>query len=180
MSKKRILLVLSACFLMLGVSFGITYSYLISEDAQQNTFTVGETAVEVHEEYEPPAELKPGISIKKKPKVENTGNLPCFVRMRADFSDSKAKKLCEPLVIGADWQYNDEDGYYYYTKPLMPGTETSCLFEKIVIKAEAEGVSQSDMMDFDVLIYAEARQQGKYSDSDYMKVWSKEGDADAG
>ncbi len=178
MSKKRILLVLSACFLMLGVSFGITYSYLISEDTELNAFTVGETVIEVQEDYEPPPELKPGITIKKKPKVKNTGNLPCFVRMRADFSDSKAEEFCQPLNINTDWEYKD-DGYYYYKHLLEPDAETSFLFEEIVIKSTAEGVSENDMIDFDVLVYAEARQQSKPED-DYITVWSKEGNADAG
>ncbi len=179
MSKKSILLVLLACFLILGASFGITYSYLISEDTESNAFTAGETVIEVHEEYEPPPKLEPDTTITKKPKVKNTGNLPCFVRMRADFSDSKAEAFCEPLAINADWEYKD-DGYYYYIKPLMPGAETSYLFEKIVIKSTDEGVSENDMIDFDVLVYAEARQQGEYSDDEYMKAWSKEGDAGAG
>lgn len=169
MSKKRILLIVIACFLMLGASFGITYAYLISDDTEINAFTVGETVIEVEEDYDPPEKLEPGISINKKPWVENTGNLPCFVRMRADFSDSKAEAFCEPLDINTeDWEYNSSDGYYYYNKLLKPGEKTSHLFTQIVIKADSE---LQDMIDFDVPVYAEARQQGEYSADEYMKAW---------
>lgn len=169
MSKKRILLIVIACFLMLGASFGITYAYLISDDTEINAFTAGETVIEVKEKYDPPAVLEPGAIITKKPWVENTGNLPCFVRMRADFSDSRAKEFCEPLDINeVDWEYNSADGYYYYNKPLMPGTETSALFTQVIIKADSEF---EDMIDFDILVYAEACQQGEYSAGEYMTAW---------
>jgi len=172
MSKKRILLIAIACLLMLGASFGVTYAYLISDDTKVNAFTVGETDIEVEEKYDPPKELEPGIHITKEPWVRNTGNLPCFVRMRADFSDSKAKDFCLPLNISEDWE-EGTDGYYYYKKLLAPGETTGSLFTEIVIKSDVE---KGDMIDFDVLVYAEARQQGEYSESDYKNVWIKEGD----
>lgn len=169
MSKKRILLIVVACFIMLGASFGITYAYLISDDTEINAFTAGETVIEVEEDYTPPEKLEPGTAINKKPWVENTGNLPCFVRMRADFSDSRAEAFCESLDINTGyWEYNSSDGYYYYKKLLMPGEKTEYLFTQIVIKKDSD---LQDMIDFDVLVYAEARQQGEYSADDYMKAW---------
>lgn len=178
MSKKRILLIAAACFLMLGTSFGATYAYLISDDTEINAFTVGETVIEVKEEYTPPDKLTPGDPIPKKPWVENTGNLPCFVRMRADFSDSRAEAFCEKLDINTtDWYYDSADGYYYYKKLLNKGEKTSALFTKVQIKSDT---NQEDIIDFDVLVYAEARQQGEYPASDWKTAWGKEGATDAG
>lgn len=175
MTKKRIIIAALSCLLVLTASFGITYAYLIATDSKENQFTVGENTIEVVEEYVPPQKLEPGLIIEKAPKVENTGNLPCFVRMRADFSDSNAKEFCKPLVIGSDWEYDESDGYYYYTKVLQPGKSTQSLFETVEIKTHKDSdnteYTLQDMIDFDILIYAESCEQGEHNENDYKTVW---------
>lgn len=174
MTKKRITIIALSCLLMLTASFGITYAYLIASDSEVNQFKVGENTVEVVEEYTPPEKLIPGLTIKKAPKVENTGNLPCFVRMRADFSDSKAQEFCMPLEIGSDWEYDTNDGYYYYKGVLQPDASTQPLFEKVVIKekkADNTDYTENDMIDFDILVYAESCEQGERSADEYKTVW---------
>ncbi|MGN0536421.1 MAG: hypothetical protein ACI4M3_00395, partial [Acutalibacteraceae bacterium] len=114
-NKIKIIIVLILCAALCTVSFTVTYSYLTSQDSSVNTFIVGENTVEITEEYEPPKKLSPGIEFKKSPSVKNTGNLPCFVRVRADFSDSRAEEFCEPLDIDTqNWEYNESSGYYLY------------------------------------------------------------------
>lgn len=171
MNKKRIFIVAAACLTILCASFGATYAYLISSDTEVNEFTVGRNTVEIDENYDPPDELKPGTEIKKAPRVKNTGELTCFVRMRADFSDSRAEALCEPLVIGEGWKYRDTDGYYYYTEPLEPNAETTYLFENVKIKTDAY---EADMMDFDILVYAESCHYGGSGDT-YETAWGLSG-----
>jgi predicted ribosomally synthesized peptide with SipW-like signal peptide len=182
--RDRLAVVLCIVFALavLAASFGVTYAYLADSEGRRNSFTVGETIIEVIEDYQPPEQLAPGVSFTKKPWVENTGNLPCYVRMRADFSDSQMQKLCEPLDIDtADWAYNDADGYYYYKHLLLPGKSTSALFTTVTVKQTIteNGTERTleavDMQDFDILVYAEAKQhvdhEGDHPAEEYRTVW---------
>lgn len=180
--KRKLIATALACVLVCASCFGITYAYLIAKDNAANTFTVGETEIEVSEEYTPPEKLTPGISFTKKPRITNTGNLPCYVRMRADFSSSIAKEFCEPLDIDTEnWEYNSEDGYYYYKYLLNPGEETFPLFTTVTIKTfkddeKTELYTEADMTDFDILIYGEAAQhknhEGACEANEYQTVWT--------
>ncbi len=176
-NRKTVLILSAACLLVLLASYGITYAWLIANDSEVNEFTVGENTIEVVEEFEPPEKLEPGVTFVKKPHVKNTGNLPCFVRMRADFSDGAAEAFCKPLEISDKWVLKD-DGYYYYTELLAPGQDTPALFEKVTVKTEAEGATLNDMVDFDILIYAESCQHtdhdGACAAGEYYEVWRKE------
>ena len=161
------------------LSFAITYALLISQDKAVNSFEVGQNTIEVVEEYEPPEEITGGTVIVKKPYVKNKGNLPCFVRMRADFSDSKAIEFCEEIKINDKWEYNTKDGYYYYKEVLKVGEETEYLFEEIKIKEFKENGTDSytkaNMIDFDINIYAESIQhtdhEGECEQEEYKTVW---------
>ena len=192
--KKKYLIFLTACLLVVGTSFGVTYAYLTATDQKVNVFKVGENKIEVEEEFEKPTELSPNQIIKKKPLVRNTGDIPCFVRVRVEFSDSDAAAFCEfmdgeknviALPEGENW-VKGKDGYYYYTKVLHPGepvtaTEanytgsgrkpgdaTTPLFSKLHIK---DGVSPELLIAFNVYVYAESREQKNPSDT-YDMVWN--------
>lgn len=174
MKKKKIVLILAGCLLIAGVSFGATYSYMKASDEVVNEFTIGRNEIEVTEEYEPPKELKPGVAFTKKPSVKNTGNIACWVRMRADFSDSEMEKLCS-FTVGNNWTAKQPDGYYYYTQKLEPNATTSSLFagdeNNIQIKKELGGVAidESKLVNFDILIYAESC--GAEKGETYEKAW---------
>lgn len=179
--KRKLIAAALACVLVCASCFGITYAYLIAEDNAANAFTIGETEIEISEEYTPPEKLTPGISFTKKPWITNTGNLPCYVRMRADFSSSIAEEFCEPLDIDtANWEYNSEDGYYYYKHLLNPGEETSPLFTTVTIRLyTSDGTAsytEADMTDFDILIYGEAAQHtdhdGACTADEFKTVWN--------
>ena len=92
--KKKIAFFISLGVLVCLTSFGTSYAYLTVYNESVNEFKVGATLVEVQEEFESPKELKPNMSFKKKPSVYNSGNLSCYVRIRADFSTSKAQEFC--------------------------------------------------------------------------------------
>lgn len=177
--KKKIFIVTLACVLACVSSFGATYAYLIARDEALNKFTIGETEVEITEEYTPPPKLEPGIEFTKKPMVTNTGNLPCYVRMRADFSTSVAETFCEPLDIDTvNWQYNNTDGYYYYTKLLYPGEKTESLFTTVTLKEtkdDGTAYTEADLVEFEILVYAEATQHtdhnGDCAADEYLAIW---------
>jgi hypothetical protein len=102
--------------------------------------------------------------------VKNVGNLPDFVRVRAEFSSLAAKEACEPLVIGKNWSLGS-DGYYYYTVQLLPDHSTTRLFEYITVREEAE-----EVVDFDFLLYAESVQHldhtGACTSNEWADAWN--------
>ncbi len=181
--KKRykIIFICVACILMFGVSFAIAYAFLISNDTAVNDFTIGETNIEINEEFEPPEELLPGVSFTKKPCVQNTGNLPSYIRVRADFSDNRAKAFCEDLDIDTEnWMYDTTDGYYYYKYLVQPNNSTTPLFTTVKIK---DDTPKADIISFDILIYAESVQhkdhEGACADNEYQTAFNSYEDKDA-
>ena len=124
-----------------------TLAYLTASDSVTNTFTVGNTDIEVAEEHFN-GYLKSGVSIK------NNGNIPVYVRAKevVYWEDEHGNVLLEsPLravsedaqgdywMIGAidggeeNWQ-RDNDGFAYYIEPLMPGESTSNLIDYCIDK----------------------------------------------
>ncbi len=170
MKKKIALLTILGIFACL-TSFGTSYAYLTAYNESVNEFTVGATLVEVQEEFAAPKELKPGMTFKKKPSVYNSGNLPCYVRIRADFSTSKAQEFCTLDMNTTDWELST-DGYYYYKELLEPEQSTPPLFTTVSISSSC---SADDLIGFDIYVYSEAVQhpdhEGDHPADEYMTVW---------
>lgn len=61
---------------------------------------------------------------------------------------------CISLDIGADWTYNESDGYYYYNAPLAAGGTTSPLFTTVTFDAVMGNAYQNANVSVDVLVYA--------------------------
>ena len=153
--KKRTLWAITACAMAFVLSVGTTYAWLIARDPEVNTFFMGEDNITVVETFTPPTSLFPNQTIPKNPRIQNTGNLPTFVRARIVFSSAEAKALCNELIIGSsDWEYVAADDYYYYKKLLMPGQFTPYLFENVVIRGNK---TAEEMIDFDIIVYSESR-----------------------
>ena len=180
MKKTVKFLIPIACLLMAVASFGVTYAYLTASDSKVNEFKVGENDIQIEETFEAPEKLTPDTNIKKEPRVYNTGELPCYVRMRADFSDSNAEKFCTVNYNEDKWTEKQADGYYYYKEILMPGKKTEPLFTTVHINEYVDGkkIEEKDMIDFDIIIYAESRHaESLQNDADsteadyYITVW---------
>lgn len=70
----------------------VAYAYFTDEGKKTNDFIVGRNSIEIIEDFQPPSELIEGDNIFiKEVQVENTGNVDCYVRVFADFSDSTVK-----------------------------------------------------------------------------------------
>ncbi|MCH5325411.1 MAG: hypothetical protein J1E39_09355 [Eubacterium sp.] len=188
MKKNLKILIPTACLILAGASFGVTYAYLIANDTAVNEFSVGENDIDIVEDsFVPPEKLGPTVTFDKNPKISNNGDVSCFVRARIDFSDSEAEKFCELVGLNTtEWDHRD-DGYYYYKAALDPGDETQALFTQVHIKekydAEDYGgrdVNETDMIDFDIMVYAESCQHPDHADGascpddEYLTVWEKE------
>lgn len=147
--------------LLAAGSCGSVLAYLISTDIKINTFQVGECRTEIEEDFVPPSRLEPGCSFTKDVRVKNIGSCECYVRIRADFTNDDMKKHCIVDWNVDDYEYNSEDGYYYYKEKLMPEDITSSLFTEITIDDKAP---PEDVKEFDILIYSEALRVNKAED----------------
>ena len=166
--NKKILLILAAIFVVIAVAVaGVSYAYLTSNSSIDNKFTIGENDIELNEEFDPPKDINPGDSIRKKVWASDVGNTPVYIRAKVLFSDGDMKKNCEDLDIGDDWTYNSNDNYYYYTKKVEPGSKTSTLFTAVKIKDSAD---ENDLKSFDVTVYMESVSSDKASS--YSEAWN--------
>lgn len=151
--KKKNLIALAVVMLVLVSGIYTSYAYLTAQDDVDNTFDVAEVNTVIEEDFDPEP-LEPGKVIKKAPKLQSNSDTDCYVRMRYVFTNSDAETLCEPIKINNGWEQKT-DGYYYWNRAVGPGEETGTLFDYIQIK---EGVTEDDMIPFDILVYAEAVQ----------------------
>ncbi|MGN0633287.1 MAG: SipW-dependent-type signal peptide-containing protein [Oscillospiraceae bacterium] len=107
---KRTPLAAAVILLSLAV-FGTVLAYYTNSDKAKNTFTVGENENKILESFVPP-ESQGGDSNKylKQVQVENTGNVPCYVRVYVDFSDSEILNMSK--LSDSDVQYITEAQFY--------------------------------------------------------------------
>lgn len=143
---KKINVVLSISFLaiFLGI-IGLNYVYasLTDEDQATNDFQIGDVKGNITEKFDPPKKetpIKPGDTYTKEVKVSNTSNLPFFVRVlvtpeiQTNEGVLLASEIGKELRInlGNDWLLG-EDGYYYYLKEVLHGSDTSQLFTTVTL-----------------------------------------------
>ena len=166
---------LAAVLAVAVIGIGGTYAYFTYMQSLKNSFTIGTNTITVTEDFEPPKEMEPGENVfKKKVQVENTGTVPCFVRVFMDFSDSSIADISQISPDGTDyyaaaeyadhlpdgWVYvlEEEDdslgGYYYYTEIVEPGKQTEPLLEKV--KTHFDTADQ--IIDYDIIVYSESVQ----------------------
>lgn len=138
---------------------GIAYAWLIDQKEAENIVRFAGNDIHIQEEFDPPQDPNPGDVIAKRPCIINDSDTDVFVRVMVQFSDSDARKQCEPLVINSGWN-READGYYYYDEKLHAGESTTRIFDNIVIK---ESVKKEELIPFDVLVYAESVQAYGFS-----------------
>ena len=152
--KNRRLAVVLMLLLLVNSSFLGLLAYSVYQAQAVNAFTVGYGEIEIEEDFEPPAKMLPGITIRKEVAVVNTGTVPCRVRLLAKYTSSQMAALS---VVDFDREHWSETGdYFYYKYVLQPGEKTAPLFSEIKI---SEAASQSELEPFDILIYGEAIQE---------------------
>ncbi len=80
--KKNKILALSLCTCLAATAVvGGTLAYFTDTDAETNTFTTGNVAIDLIEEFEQGSKLMPGIDVTKKVTVQNTGSEDAYVRV---------------------------------------------------------------------------------------------------
>lgn len=162
---------LAVVILFIAVTTGVVYSYLSDQAEKRNNMSIGENTVVVEEPFEP-SDLIPGNSFVKSPSLKNTGVVNCYVRMFVACSTSEMEQALEIDWNTVDWTSKQADGYYYYKKVLSPGETSVPIFTKVSVK---EDVLESDLKDFEIIVYGESIQVG--TASDYEQAWEQIKDA---
>ena len=139
-----------------------TYAYFTdNSQSEKNRIASGTLEVELIEmqntdqgqiAYVNPVEIMPGTEVSKIVKVQNTGSLPMYVRIKIEKSINKPENelpdgwrdliecnfnLDDESTVGVKeglWTYRD--GYYYYNEPLKPGKTTVPLFDAVSFSAD--------------------------------------------
>lgn len=164
--NKRLCVVLAVllCIASVSVSFALFSSWKTAE----NNLKVGHNEIEIEEDFVPPSKLEPDTTFKKAVKVSNTGSVPCYIRVFADFSDSEIRDIAKFSADGisfmpaADYQANLPDGwaydadtcYYYYTSPVQPGEATPVLFHSVNVTFPNE----ESVREFRIIVSADSIQ----------------------
>ena len=86
--NKVVLICSAAAAFVAAASFGITLAYLGDTTGKDNTVIVGHGDEEISEEFNAPSEVSMSNEVKKKFSITNTGTVPLFARLYAEFSDS--------------------------------------------------------------------------------------------
>ena len=162
MRKKLIAgAVVAICLSLLAYS---TSAYFTTEQTATNVITSGniqidlqETAITedgetvLFEDSQERFDVMPAQTVSKIVKVKNTGNNAAYVRI----SVAKAIELAEGVtgepnveLVTLDfddenWTANEEDGFYYYNKPLAPGATTEALFNNVTFEPEMGNMYQN-------------------------------------
>ncbi len=201
MSKERNIAAIisaTACVAMAALTgIGATQAYLSSHSSTQNNFTVGKNEISIDEDFDSVTPQQ-NMTYTKDVTIANTGDVPCYVRVFLQFSDSDVRDVSQVSRDGTtfegwddfikdtsgSWKYiasgtdSTLGGYFYYTKPLQAGESTTSLLKTV----KTEFKSADDVTPYDIIVYSESVQtispdaDGNWVDKsqetdNYQTVW---------
>lgn len=167
--KKYSLLWISVIALVvLDISVVSVSAYFSDREEKRNRITVGDSNIEIVEEFDPPEKIEPGSHFTKKVCMKNLGKSDCFIRCRLELSSEEILPYLEFDIDKAKWSLK-EDGYYYYREAVEVKKQTTNLLEEIQIKENAP--SEVTEKGFSILVYAESYQQGKFEKNQWKEAW---------
>lgn len=118
-----------ALFLLIGST--VAYAALIDQDEKTNRFQIGNLETKIIElEPTQSKDLKPGNQIEQTFSIENVGTVKQFVRVMVhpvvSVKENGEIRLLPSDVVNVgvdfdDFQFNKNDGYYYYIRALSVG-----------------------------------------------------------
>jgi len=80
--------IILAVVTVFSLMVNVTIAYLGDNDKKENVVKVGYADVSIVETFTEPSELSMTNDITKQVKIRNTGTVPAFVRVYAEFADS--------------------------------------------------------------------------------------------
>ena len=105
--KKVVLICSAAAAFVAAASFGITLAYLGDTTGKDNTVIVGHGDEEISEEFSAPSEVSMSNEVEKKFSITNTGTVPLFARLYAEFSDSTIADKAKVKVGDKEYKWAD-------------------------------------------------------------------------
>ena len=159
---KRKLLILSVLAICIATLAAGTLAYFTSEGTAHNVITTGGVEITVQEwadeektkPFEDLTGIMPGMTVTKIAEIKNTGASDAWVRVKVEKNiklqgeGTPDTGLVELKLNTADW--TEKDGYYYYTKALMPGEVTVPVFTAVTFNAAMGNEYQSATATVDV------------------------------
>lgn len=100
--KKLALISLFAAILAVTTCMSVSIAYLGQTKNIKNTMKVGHGDLEIFETFSPPSEVSMISEVEKKFNVRNTGTVPGFARIYAEFSDSEVASRAS-VKLGNEW-----------------------------------------------------------------------------
>lgn len=140
---KRKLLILSVLAICIATLAAGTLAFFTSEGKAHNVLTTGGVEIAVQEwadeektkPFEDLTGIMPGMTVTKIAEIKNTGASDAWVRVKVEKNiklqgdGTPDTGLVELKFNTADW--TEKDGYYYYTKALMPEEVTAPVFTAV-------------------------------------------------
>ncbi|MBR2527503.1 MAG: hypothetical protein IKE58_03400 [Blautia sp.] len=151
MKRRRTVVLLLAVMGFAGMTSSPSRASLIVKEDVDNRIIIPEVNIHIEEDYVPPVSPDPGDRFRKCPQVVNDSVITCYIRARI-FS---LQGFFGFYGTGDLWTYQD-DGWWYYRKPLSPGEATQPLFEEVEISNEIFKENWGKLFPLDIGIYAEA------------------------
>ena len=153
-----------------------TAAYLSDHEEAGNTLIPGFVDTHITEEFPDPDPV-PGDDITTIPKVVSVSNpavseaaCECYVRARISVSDSDIGNALTMNFPSPSLWIRHTDGFYYYTKKVLPGDTTEPLIDSVTIDpAEVPDGAKERLDHFDINIYEESVQAGGFDE--YTKAW---------
>ena len=151
--------------------------WLTSIDLRENDISVKQLLldVQINEDFDEPSSVspaEPGATITKEAWVENSGDIPAFVRVMVLptlVAMDGVTFLETPIIYEnlntTDWK-DGGDGYYYYLDVLEPGGATPPLFDAVAMDPDIG--SAYPQAKLTVTLLCETVEIGKYH---YRKAW---------
>lgn len=173
---KKKLFALAVLAICAATAASSTLAYFTSQTQAHNVITTGGVAIEIVE-YSNGVEIKdgvmpdsfknvmPGATVSKEVTVKNQDEAAdAWIRAKVDVSvkDPGENTLDAGVIdiiykLSADTWIKGDEGYYYYTKPVAPGTATEPLFENVQFSGPEMG-NEYQNCTVEIDIYAQAVQ----------------------
>lgn len=152
---KRSGILLAAVIVLLAGAVGGTWAFLVAQsEPVQNNFTYAHVRCTIDEKFE--------NGVKSDVKIQNTGNIPAYIRARivvtwkdasGNVSSTVPVKNTDYTIAFNETDWTQRDGYWYCKTAVDAGEETPVL----ITKCEKKGNAPKDY-DLSVEILADAIQ----------------------
>ena len=86
--KRKSTLIAVGTLSVTALAVGVLLAYFAGKDNEPNLVGIGEDIIEVTEAFTQPKQILDPFKYKKVVKINNTGSVPCYIRVRLEFSNS--------------------------------------------------------------------------------------------